>query len=205
MNSTLRPRRSGRRPGASGTREAIRAAAAAQFATRGYDRTTLRSIAAEAGVDAALVSHYFGSKQALFVDVARLPFDPAEALPRLLHGPADEVGERVARFALTLLEDGDARQRVTGLVRAAASEPAAAHLLRDLLAREVFARVAHELGLPDAPLRANLVGSQIVGLVVARYVVAVEPLASASAEEVVRAIAPTLQRYLTGPLAEPSA
>ena len=194
-------RRSGRRPGDSGTREAIRAAAIEQFSERGYDRPSMRSIARQAGVDPTLVSHFFGSKHALFVDVVELPFDPAQVIPMVFGGgDRADIGARLAGVLLGVLEQPSGRQRVIGLVRAAASEPEAARMVRELLTREIFARVVEELRVDDAQLRANLVASQVLGLVVARYIVAVEPLASMPARDVAAAIAPTLQRYLTGPL-----
>lgn len=158
------------------------------------------AIASDAGVDAALVSHFFGSKQRLFVEVVELPFEPETVIPAMLTGDRETVGLRLARFALALLENPDARDRMLGLVRAAASEPEAGAMVRDLLTSRVFEPIAEALEVDDAQLRANLVGSQTVGLVMARCVVAVEPLASLPADVVVAAIAPTFQRYLTGPL-----
>jgi AcrR family transcriptional regulator len=198
-------RRSGRRAGASGTREAIRAAAARQFAELGYDRTSLRSIAAEAGVDPALVAHFFGRKQELFVEVVGLPFDPSEVVPMLFAGDREHLGERLARFVVSLLEDPDARGRMVGLVRAAASEPRAARMVRALATHEVVARVAQSLGVDDGEVRASLAASQVIGLVMARHVVRVEPLASLPADALVAALAPNLQRYLTEPLDRPDA
>jgi AcrR family transcriptional regulator len=192
--------RMGRRPGESGTKEAIARAARRQFATRGYDRATLRGIAADAGVDVALISHFFGSKQRLFVTVMGIPFSPREVLPEIVGAGIDGAGERLARFILSLLEDPDGRARITGIVRAAASEPEAAGAVRDLITRELIGAFVEHLGVPDAELRATLVGSQVVGLVMARYVVGVEPLASLDPEGVVAAVAPTFQRYLEGPL-----
>jgi AcrR family transcriptional regulator len=194
-------RRSGRRPGDSGTREAIRAAASRQFAELGYDRTSMRSIARDAGVDPALVAHFFGSKHRLFVDVVELPFDPELVVPTIFAGAREELGRRLADFILAAFEIPEARRRLTGLVRAASSEPDAARMVRELITREVFARVVDALGVDDADLRASLLGSQVVGLVMARYIVGIEPLASLPAERVAAAIAPNLQRYLTGPLA----
>ena len=191
---------SGRRPGASRTREEIRAAAARLFAEQGYDRTSLRAIARAAGVDQKLVAHFFGSKQRLFVEVVELPFDPAAVLPSLFGGDRDHIGERFARFLLGVLEDPDGRRRLTGLIRAAATEPEAARMVRELITREILTRVVDALGVEDGALRASLLGSQVVGLVMARYIVAVEPLASASPEAVAAAIAPNLQRYLVEPL-----
>jgi AcrR family transcriptional regulator len=193
-------RRSGRRPGSSGTRTAIREAAERLFAERGYDRTSMRAIAAAAGVDQKLVAHFFGSKQRLFVEVFTPPFDPAVAIPGMLTGEREEIGERAARFLLAVLEDPDGRRRITGLIRAAASEPEAARMVRDLISREILARFVEALDVEDADVRASLFGSQVVGLAMARYIVGVEPLASMPAEAVSAAIAPNLQRYLVEPL-----
>lgn len=192
--------RSGRRVGASRTREAIQQAAQRQFAELGYDRASMRSIAAEAGVDPALVIHFFGSKQRLFVAVMQLPFNPAEVIPSLIGGESSTVGARLATFLLGVLEDPEARARITGLVRAAATEPEAARMVREFLTSEVWAPAARQLGVEDAELRISLVGSQIVGLIMARHVVGVEPLASLPAPDVAAAVAPNLQRYLMGSL-----
>jgi AcrR family transcriptional regulator len=192
--------RTGRRPGPNATRAAIIRAAKRQFAELGYDRTTMRSIASEAGVDPALVTRFFSSKQQLFLQLSELPFDAAAIIPEVVGGARAKIGERLAGFVVGVLETPDGRARITGMVRAAAAEPAAADLLRELLSREVFGPLAESLGAGDAELRANLVGSQIVGLVMARYVVCVEPLASLSGGQVSALIAPTLQRYLTDPL-----
>jgi AcrR family transcriptional regulator len=193
-------KRRGRRPGPSRTREAITQAARRQFAELGYDRATIRSVAAEAGVDPALVVHHFGSKQRLFLAAIELPFEVSELVERLESGPREQVGERVARFALGVLENPDARARWTGMIRAAASDPDAADLLREVLTRRIFEPLAEALGSEDAQLRANLASSQMVGLVMARHIIGVEPLASADKETIASAIAPTLQRYLVGAL-----
>jgi AcrR family transcriptional regulator len=194
-------RRGGRRPGPSGTREAILAAASRHFAEHGYDRASLRRIAAEAGVDQKLIAHFFGSKQQLFVAAVGLPFNPGEVLPAILAGDPDSVGERLAALLVEVLEQPELHQRLTGVVRAAASEPEVARMLREFLTRELFGPAAELLDTEDGPFRANLVGSQIVGLVMARYVVAIEPLATMPPSAVAAAVAPTLQRYLLGPLA----
>lgn len=203
MSASRPERRSGRRAGDSGTREAIARAARSQFAERGYDRTSMRSVALEAGVDPTLVSHFHGSKQKLLVAVVDLPFDPPEVIPPLVEGPREETGLRLARFLVGALEAPEGRQRITGLVRAAASEEEAARLMRERITREVLTTIAEALDADDAPFRASLVGSQMVGLVMARYVVKVEPLASRDPDDVVRALAPVLQHYLTGPLDSP--
>jgi AcrR family transcriptional regulator len=191
---------SGRRPGDSGTREAILRAARRQFAELGYDRTSMRQIALEAGVDPTLVSHFHGTKGNLFLAVVELPFEPAEVLAELVSGPPQDAGARLARVALAAMDTEGARSRVLGLVRALTSEPAAAAIVRELLTREILTPLAERIGSDDAAYRASLVMSQIVGLVMARYIVAVEPLASRNPAHVAAAIAPTLQRYLTGDL-----
>jgi len=193
-------RKRGRRPGSSGTREQIAHAARRQFAELGYDRTTIRSVAADAGVDPALVIHYFESKQQLFLVAVDLPFQVDELVERLQGGPRREVGQRVVRFALEVLADPEGRERWTGMIRAAASDPDAAAILREVLTRRIFEPLAEALGSDDAQLRANLASSQMVGLVMARFVIGIEPLASADEETIASAIAPTIQRYLVGEL-----
>jgi AcrR family transcriptional regulator len=197
--------RRGRRPGRSGTREAILAAAGRQFAQQGYDRASLRAIAADAGVDQKLIAHFFGSKQQLFISAVGLPLNPAEVLPRVLSGDRALAGQRLAELLVEILEQPELHRRLTGVVRAAASEPEVARMLREFLTREVFTLAAELLGREDGALRANLVGSQLAGLIMARYVLAVEPLASMPPRAVAAAIAPTLQRYLLEPLDRPGA
>lgn len=186
----------GRRPGNADTRQAVLDAARDCFAAFGYDGATIRAIAAEAGVDPALVHHFFGAKSDLFAAATELP--AGELLPAPLDGEDDVLGERVVRTFLALWEDPTTRSRFLAMVRSAVRYEAAATMLRSFLSREVLGVLAHNLDTPDADLRATLVGSQLVGLAIARYVVEVQPLASASVETVVAAYAPTIQRYLTG-------
>ena len=193
-------KRSGRRPGSSGTREAILRAASRQFAQHGYDRASLRGIATDAGVDQKLIAHFFGAKQQLFVAAVGLPLNPAELLPTILAGDPTAIRERLAEVLLTILEQPELHERLTGVVRAAASEPEVARTLREFLTREVFAPAAAILDSDDAPFRLNLFGSQIVGLIMARYVVALEPIASMPPKAVADAIALTLERYLSARL-----
>jgi AcrR family transcriptional regulator len=200
MNYTRTERRVGRRPGRSRTRAEIQEAARDLFAERGYDRTTLRAIAAEAGVDPSLVAHFFGSKQQLFLAVVELPFEPSEALPGVLAGDREEIGARFARFVVGVLESPAGHGTLVGLVRAAASEPEAARLVRELISTRVLGPLVAGLSGERPELRATLAGSQVVGLVMARYVVGVEPLASLDPEALADAVAPTFQRYLVGAL-----
>jgi AcrR family transcriptional regulator len=192
--------RSGRRPGASGTREAILDAARDSFAEQGFDATTIRGVARGAGVDAALVHHYFGTKDDLFVAAMELPVNPKEVLSRVLSGPREDLGERIVRAFLAVWDEGPARRPLIALVRSAASNERAAATVRQFLQRVVLRRVVAALGTPDAALRASLVGAQMIGLAMARYVLRIEPLASGDHETVVAALAPNVQRLLTGDL-----
>ena len=193
--SSARPR--GRRPGASDSRERILAAARERFSGHGYDRTRIRDVAADADVDPALVHYFFKSKDGLFAAVMELPVRPAEALGEVLAEGLEGLGERLLRRVLAIWDDPGNRTALLAMLRGAGARPEAALALREFLMREVIGRVAAAAG---DPLRANLVGSQVVGLIVARYVVGVEPLASLDSEEVVRLVAPNVQRYLDGPL-----
>lgn len=193
--------RSGRRPGDQGTREAILSAARRRFGDQGFNGATIRLIASDAGVDPSLVMHYFGTKADLFAAAVQLPVTPSEVVAALGRVDPDQLGELVLRTLLDLWEDPDALAAWLGLIRSATSDERAARMLREFLDSAVFSRIAHVLGGgPEAEYRVSLVGSQIVGLGIARHVVGLEPLASASPDELVAAIAPTLQRYLTGPL-----
>lgn len=191
-------RRSGRRPGESSARDDILEAARASFAEHGYDRATIRDIAGRARVDPALVMHYFKSKEALFSAALELPIQPKEILK---HGMATDPGELGAMVVRTFLGVWDApenRVRLTAMLRSALTNELAMGMIRDILVRQVFGPIAAALGVPDAQLRATLAGSQFLGLAIIRYVGRLEPIASASADEVVAAVGPTIQRYLTG-------
>jgi AcrR family transcriptional regulator len=191
----------GRRPGNSDTREGILDAARDCFAASGYDGATIRAIAAKAGVDPALVHHFFGAKAELFATAMELPVSSTQVLPTILQGDVDALGERLVRGFLALWDDPASRRRMLAVVRSAVRQETAAAMLRAFLRREVIGTVARSLDTPDADLRATLVGSQLIGLAMARYVIKVQPLASASVETLVAAYAPTIQRYLTGDLA----
>ncbi len=184
------------------TRDEILAAARATFGERGFAGATVRDIAMRASVNPALVLYYFGSKQRLFVAAMQLPAELSAVVPVLVDGPREEVGERLARFVLGLWDGPAGRSLVLGLVRSATTDPVAAGMLRDLLLEGPVLAVARAIDRPDAPLRAMLCGSQLIGLALARYVLAIDPVASVSTESLVRQIAPTLQRYLTDDLGE---
>jgi AcrR family transcriptional regulator len=192
------PARPGRRPGHSSTRQEIARAAREQFAAGGYDRVTLRAIAGQAGVDAALVAYFFGSKRGLFDEVINLPSDSPALMAQILGGGRRRVGERLARLVIETLDEEDQRQRIVGTIRTAAVEAGTARMIGDKFTTELLEPVVSQLGAGQAPLRAALVTSQILGLALARHVVGLEDLASASGDDLVAALGPTLQRYLVG-------
>jgi AcrR family transcriptional regulator len=193
--------RTGRRPGNQDTRKAILAAARQTFAERGYDQASIRQIATNAGVDPALVHHYFGAKDQLFLAAMEAPIDPGKALQEVVAGGLDGIGERLMRTFVTVW-DSPAGTGAAALVRSAVSHDWSARMLREFITTQILRRVIGGLDLDpkEGPLRASLVASQLMGVIMARYIIKVEPLASASPDTVVATISPTIQRYLTGPL-----
>ncbi len=196
-----RPRR-GRRPGESKTRSAILVAARRLFADQGYDGASIRDIAAQAGVDPALVHHFYGNKEALFTAAMHLPNLPEQLGAALASDPAaraeGRLGELLVRTVVALWEDKALQRTAIGLLRSALTHERAAAMLRDFVRSAILARVADAVEAPDRDLRIALVASQVVGLLMTRYVLHVEPLASATGEEIAHAVGPTLQRYLSG-------
>jgi len=195
--------RTGRRPGRSDTRERILEVARGLFGERGFDGVSVRSVAAEAGVDAALVHHYFGTKQRLFVAAMELPFDVERMIPVLVAGPPGETGARLAQIFLSIWEDPVARAPLLGMLRSAVSDPGAAAMIREFVLSHVVAPIVAALGTPDPELRVTLIGSHLIGIALGRYILRIEPLASISRETLVAAVAPTFQRYLMEPLGLP--
>jgi AcrR family transcriptional regulator len=189
----------GRRPGAPDTRAEILTSARTLFAARGFAGTSVRAIAADAGVDPSLVHHYFGSKDDLFVAALQLPVDPRVALLPVLEGGLEGAGERLLRVFVSVWDDETARLSLLGLVRGVV-DPAGRQLLRDGLFGVILGPIAPALDLDEPQRRLALVASQMIGVVMMRYVLEVEPLASMETDVLVATYAPTLQRYLADPL-----
>jgi len=189
----------GRRPGSPDTRAAILDAARALFAAGGLTGTSVRAVAARAGVDPALVHHYFGTKDDLFVAALALRVDPREVLaPVVAEGP-DGAGERLLRVFLSVWDDPELQLPLRALARSL-TDPAGKELMRDGFLTVVIGPVGAALGIDEPERRMPLVASQVLGLILMRYLLEAEPIASMPAEEVVAIYAPTIQRYLTGPL-----
>jgi len=207
---TRTARRTGRRGGDSGTRNAILAAARKRFAGLGYDGATIRGIAADAGVDPALVHHFFGTKERLFAAAMRLPVVPGELIGAVLAAPAagagpagESHGERLVRGMLGAWDVHEIRDTFLGLLRSAATSEQAMTMLRQFVTDAILGRLSAAARAADpaqARLRAALIASQVVGLGVTRYLIGLEPLTEASTDELVAAIGPTLDRYLAGDL-----
>ncbi|MET9921274.1 TetR family transcriptional regulator [Streptomyces sp. NPDC006435] len=196
------PKRRGRpsrttAPGGPDARTRILDAARAEFAERGYDRTSIRGVARAAGVDSALVHHYFGTKDEVFAAAVELSFEPALVIPAVLGEGTDGLGERLARYFLSVWENPASRAPLLAIMRSALTHEAAAKVLRGFVLRRLLERVAEALDVPDATFRAELAASHMIGIVMLRYVLRTEPLASAPPERIVELVAPTLQRYLT--------
>ncbi len=194
------PRRRGPRQAGEDARADILAAARSEFAERGYDGTTLRGIARAAGVDARLVHHYFDGKEDVFVAAMQLPLNPAQLVPLIVEAGPDGVGERMVQFFLRIGEDPAGRDRIRAVLSAVVTNPEAAAMMRQFITTEVLGPIAVGLQMDQPMLRATLAASHMVGLALVRYVVGVEPLASAPAEDLVRIVGATLQRYLAGEL-----
>jgi AcrR family transcriptional regulator len=194
-------RRSGRRPGNQDTKQSILEAARTVFAEKGFDQASIRAIATEAKVDPALVHHYFGTKEKLFLASMNAPLDPAELVPKAMQGPRDQAGERLVRLMLSVW-DSPAGAGAVALLRSAMSNEWTARLMREFVVTQVLRRAVAEFVMDpaEASTRAALVATQVAGLATVRYILKVEPVASAPAEQLVAAIGPTVQRYLTGPL-----
>ncbi len=192
------PRR-GRRPGAPDTRAAILGAARERFAASGFAGTTIRAVATEAGVDAALVHHYFGTKEDLFLAALELRVDPRVALLPVVEGGVVGAGERLMRTFVQVWDDEANRLPLMAVFRGVV-EPTGQQLVRDGLFRIVLGPMGRGLGLDEPDRRMSLVASQLMGVVLMRYLMRVEPLASMPADELVATYAPTLQRYLADPL-----
>jgi AcrR family transcriptional regulator len=189
-------RRPGRRPGPTETREDILTAARGLFAEKGYDGASIRAIARAADVDPALVHHFFGAKESLFVAAMEFPVNPAEVLPFILGGPRESVGRRMAQTFLRAWGRPDARGPLIGLLRSSMTNEQAAEMLRQFVSSAILSRVGQSFDVPLVRLEAA--AAQMIGVAILRYVLRVEPIASVPDDELIELLAPTLQRYFDG-------
>lgn len=195
-------RRRGRPPRteSADTRDRILSAAREEFSERGYEKTSVRGIAKAAGVDSALVHHYFGTKEQVFEAAVEVAFAPAlRSRDTVLDGPLDGIGERLTRMIFGLWENPVTRTPLLAIVRSAVNNEAAAAVFRRLISGQLLRRIAGQLDVPDPELRAELAAAQIVGVAMMRYVIKIEPVASADPEQIIARLAPVVQGHLTGP------
>jgi AcrR family transcriptional regulator len=201
VTATRPERRRGRRPGGADTRAQLLAAARVEFAERGYEGATVRRIAERAGVDAAMVNHWFGGKEALFTASLDIPVTPAQIRAEVLPGDPEQLGERIVERFLTVW-DATGGGPLAALIQSVAGHEDAAKMLREFVTNVMVGPIVGAVAPDRTDLRGSLMGAQLIGLGMVRYVLKLEPLASAEHAIVVAAIAPAVQRYLTGPLGE---
>ncbi|WP_338018154.1 TetR family transcriptional regulator [Streptomyces taklimakanensis] len=199
-------KRTGRRPGTTLSRVAILQAAQSRFAAHGYAGASIRAIAQDAGVDAALVHHFFVSKEKLFAASIHDALNPESVVEAVLAGGSrvGGTGQRLMRAFIELWEGERTSRQMRGILRSAVSHEAAARMMREFLTQEVLMPIAAATGRTQPEVRASLAASQLIGLAMARYVLGVQPLASLSHDELVAYVGPTFQRYLTGTLPSPA-
>ncbi|GAA0438385.1 TetR family transcriptional regulator [Acrocarpospora corrugata] len=192
--------KSGRRPGNPQTREAILAAAMTAFTESGYAGTTIRGVARAAGVDPALVMHFFGNKDGLFGAALAYGGVPVRQLTESLEGDLDTIGERLTARYIALWEDPEIGPRIRAVVTSAATSPAAAAILKEFMIHELAGPMVKLLERDHPEKRALLAASQLMGVAFARYVIQIEIMTALTPEEIVACVAPSIQRFLTGDL-----
>jgi AcrR family transcriptional regulator len=183
-------------PRSEGTRRAILGAARATFAARGYERTTIRAVAARADIDASMVMRYFRSKAGLFTAAVTMDLQ----VPDLRSAPASRRGELLVRHFISRWEGPGRDDELIVLLRTAVTSETVAEQLQAVLSQLITEPIA-ALGDEQAAKRGTLIAAQLLGVALCRYILRFEPLASLSADEVVAAVAPSVQRYLTRPVA----
>jgi AcrR family transcriptional regulator len=199
-DATARRRGRPRRTESADTRDRILNAAREEFSERGYEKTSVRAIAKAAGVDSALVHHYYGTKEQVFEAAVEVAFAPAlKVRDAVVEGPLDDVGERMTRVIFGLWENPVTRTPLLAIVRSAVNTEAAAAVFRRLVSAQLMRRIAGRLDAPDAELRTELAAAQLVGVAMMRYVIKMEPVASVDVEQIIRRVAPVVQGHLTNP------
>jgi AcrR family transcriptional regulator len=173
-------------------------AARESFADKGFAATSIRAVARQAGVDAALVHHYFDSKDELFIEAMAIPVDPRRIAAQIIDGPRDEIGRRIATVFLGVWESPDGQQRMKALFRSVVTSDEVARMMREGITQMIIQPVSRVLDVPDAQLRVGLVATQLVGVAIVRYLVGLEPVASLDIETLIDRLAPVLQLHLTG-------
>jgi len=189
--------RTGRRPGSEDTRGRILAAARSEFGAKGFHQATIRGIAAESGVDPALVHHYFGNKEDLFAVSIDLPLRPTELADTILADGLESAGRNITTLFFTVWENPDTRDPMLAMLRGAFGTEQGAAVLREFFGTAMLGTVAPRIGGADAELRVSLAVSHLIGVAVLRYVVGFPTLRSVPVEKLIETLAPRIQTYLT--------
>ncbi|MET9273757.1 TetR family transcriptional regulator [Kribbella sp. NPDC003557] len=195
---TVSRRTPGRRPGGPDTRGEIVRAARESFADKGFAATSIRAVARQAGVDAALVHHYFDSKDELFIEAMALPLDPRQVAAAILDGSREDLGRRIATVFLGVWESDEGQQRMKAMLRSVVTSDEVARIMREGMTRMILEPVSRFIDVPDAKLRVGLIASHLIGMALTRYVVELEPVASADLDTLVERLAPAIQQYVSG-------
>lgn len=200
LTTNAERKRPGRPPGQSDTRDRILASARELFARNGIDKTSIRAIAAAADVDPALVHHYFGTKTQLFAAAIHIPIDPMQVIGPLQQVPVEEIGRTLPSVLLPLWDSEMGKGFIATLRSIIAGNDISLvrSFLQEVIVKEVGSRVDDPPG--SGRVRVQFVASQLVGVVMARYILELEPFKSLPVEQIAETIAPNLQRYLTGEL-----
>lgn len=201
LEAAAERRRTGRRPGKTRSREDILLAARLLFAEKGFDGTSMRAISRQAGVDPALVHHFFGSKEDLFNAALEDVVKPDEIFAEVLAEDPHGVGERLVHKFLSIWEQEETRSALLAILRSAVSHSHSAELLGNFMAGSLLRHIAASVHPEGAEIRAALVSSQLIGVALLRYALRTEPLASASVEQIEAMISPTIESYLLEPAA----
>jgi AcrR family transcriptional regulator len=186
----------GRRPGNPDTRGVIVATARRLFAEAGYEKTSIRDVAAAADVDPALIRHYFGNKAELFRATMGWPFQPAQIAARLTAGDPNEIAGRLTRVFFEMWEQPDSRAPLMAILRGAATHEESATLVRQFIHGQLYPRLVESLSESDRNLRIDLAMAQLLGVALLRYILKVEPIASASAEDLIARVTPVIRSHL---------
>ncbi len=189
--------RTGRRPGNEDTRGRVLAAARTEFAAKGFHSATIRSIAASAGVDPALVHHYFGNKEDLFAASIDLPIRPAELAETVLADGVGSAGRTITTIFFTVWENAETRDPLLAMLRGSLTTGQGAEVLREFFGTAMLGRIAPRIGGVDPQLRVSLAMSHLIGVAMLRYVIGFPSLKMVPVEELIEIIAPRIQGYLS--------
>lgn len=186
----------GRRPGPTGTRDVLVTTARRMFGEAGFDKTSVRDIAAAAGVDPAMIRHYFGNKANLFRATVGWPFEPEQLRQRIVGGDPDGLAERLTRAFFELWEQPDTRAPLLAILRGAATHEESAALVRQFIEVRIYPQIADQLGGPDAELRVDMAMAQLLGIAYLRHILRIEPIASQSADALIARAVPAVRVHL---------